>query len=324
MKVVFTERAFVSILAETAEKVQTETGGIFLGIRDEDIWYVVEAIDPGPKSVFEIAYFEYDQKYVSHLATKVARLYKKPLELLGLWHRHPGSFDKFSGTDDGTNSKYASLNNVGAISALVNIDPEFRLTIYHVTNPLSYRKVQYEIGDNLIPMQYRELCDSKRLLDYLNAKVDSIWGISKQKKPQYKYDLLLLDVLNNLISLEITEEVAEREIKPLTDSDVNYLLESIEVDINCFGDCYLDCQLLLQNRFIQLTVQKEQRIVIEFYIAPNGRDCMFKYKERYYGYVKGMFSFIIEDIILAMKKHRLFFRINKELVECSIQKARKS
>lgn len=33
MKVIFTERAYVSVLAETAEKIHTETGGIFLGYR---------------------------------------------------------------------------------------------------------------------------------------------------------------------------------------------------------------------------------------------------------------------------------------------------
>ena len=93
MKVVFTERAYISVLSETAEKIHTETGGIFLGYREGDIWHIVESIDPGPKSVFEVAYFEYDQKYVNHLSQKIARLYNRPLELLGLWHRHPGSFD---------------------------------------------------------------------------------------------------------------------------------------------------------------------------------------------------------------------------------------
>lgn len=29
--VVFSERAFISILVETQEKIQTETGGVFLG-----------------------------------------------------------------------------------------------------------------------------------------------------------------------------------------------------------------------------------------------------------------------------------------------------
>ena len=135
MKVVFSDRAFAAIMAETTEKIKTETGGLFLGSFEDGIWYVIEAIDPGPKSIFEVAYFEYDQQYTQHLINKIANLYDKRLTLIGLWHRHPGSFDQFSSTDDGTNSKYARMRKEGAISALVNIDPEFRLTMYHVDQP---------------------------------------------------------------------------------------------------------------------------------------------------------------------------------------------
>lgn len=157
MKVVFSNRAFASILAETTEKIKTETGGLFLGTVEDDMWYVIEAIDPGPKSIFEVAYFEYDQKYTQHLINKIANLYNHRLTLIGLWHRHPGSFDQFSSTDDGTNAKYAALNQQGAISALVNIDPTFRLTVYQVDRPCRYSRIEYDVGDHLIPDRYLEL-----------------------------------------------------------------------------------------------------------------------------------------------------------------------
>lgn len=151
MKVIFSDRAYASILAETTEKIKTETGGLFLGAVDHDQWYVIEAIDPGPKSIFQVAYFEYDQTYTQHLINKIANLYDAELSLIGLWHRHPGSFDQFSSTDDGTNSKYAKMRSEGAISALVNIDPTFRLTPYHVAQPCRYSIIEYEVGDHLIP-----------------------------------------------------------------------------------------------------------------------------------------------------------------------------
>lgn len=157
MKVVFSNRAYASILAETTEKIKTETGGLFLGTVEEDIWYVIEAIDPGPKSIFEVAYFEYDQQYTQHLINKIANLYNHKLTLIGLWHRHPGSMDYFSSTDDGTNAKYAALNEKGAISALVNIDPQFRLTVYQVDKPCRYSRIEYDVGDHLIPDRYLEL-----------------------------------------------------------------------------------------------------------------------------------------------------------------------
>ena len=128
--VVFSERAFTSILVETQEKIRTETGGVFLGYRKGDVWYVIESIDPGPNSVFQPAYFEYDQDYINHLINKVSRLYSLQLDLIGLWHRHPGSYDSFSGTDDGTNTKYAELNEQGAISTLLHTIIMSALTTY--------------------------------------------------------------------------------------------------------------------------------------------------------------------------------------------------
>ncbi len=154
MKVVFSNRAYAAVLAETTEKIRTETGGLFLGAVQDDTWYIIEAIDPGPKSIFEVAYFEYDQKYTQHLINKIANLYEKKLSLIGLWHRHPGSFDQFSSTDDGTNAKYAAMRKEGAISALVNIDPDFRITMYQVDRPCRYSKIPYDVGDNLIPDEY--------------------------------------------------------------------------------------------------------------------------------------------------------------------------
>lgn len=43
------------------------------------------------------------------------------------------------------------MRKQGAISALVNIDPTFRITMYQVERPCRYRKIAYDVGDNLIP-----------------------------------------------------------------------------------------------------------------------------------------------------------------------------
>ena len=167
--VVFSDRAFTSLLVETLEKIKTETGGVFLGYKKGDIWYVIESIDPGLKSTFQPTYFEYDQDYVNHLINKVSRIYKEPLDLLGLWHRHPGSLDVFSATDDGTNTKYAELYSSGAISALVNIDPDFRITMYSVKLPLHYEKIKVRIGDKNIPKGLLMLKSGESLLKSINS-----------------------------------------------------------------------------------------------------------------------------------------------------------
>ena len=151
--VVFSDRAYKDIQTETYDKDPVETGGILFGHRlTTGHWVVVEVIPPGDNSTHQYAYFEYDQHFVNRVASQIADKYEQKLELLGLWHRHPGSMDFFSGTDDGTNRTFAELNpSFGAISGLVNIDPEFRMTMYHVDSPLNYTKVETFIGDDIIP-----------------------------------------------------------------------------------------------------------------------------------------------------------------------------
>lgn len=156
--VVFSNKAWNAIVNETFRKDPVETGGILLGhILSNGYWIVMEAIPPGLSAIHQKAYFEYDTDFVNYLANSVAKQYKMDLSVLGLWHRHPGSMDVFSGTDDGTNATFAQMNEYGAISGLVNIDPKLRFTLRHVAYPLHYQIVDMEVGDDLIPRQYFEL-----------------------------------------------------------------------------------------------------------------------------------------------------------------------
>lgn len=156
--IVFSNKAYNAIIDETFKKDPIETGGILLGhVLDNGTWIVIEVLPPGIYSTHEYAYFEYDDRFVNYLANSVASKYEQELSLLGLWHRHPGSMDFFSGTDDGTNAKFASLSPCGAISGLVNVDPKFRLTMRHVAYPLKYDIVDFEVGDDIIPEAYFEL-----------------------------------------------------------------------------------------------------------------------------------------------------------------------
>ena len=163
--VVFSNKAYNAIIRESFAKDPVETGGILLGhILDNGIWIVMEVLPPGMKSIFQYAYFEYDEAFVNYLAQSVANQYKHPLDLLGLWHRHPGSMDVFSRTDDETNSTFARQNPAGVISGLVNIDPDFRITMYHLDHTPGrsfgrpgYSVVDIEVGDDIIPEEYFEL-----------------------------------------------------------------------------------------------------------------------------------------------------------------------
>ena len=160
--VIISDKAYNAMIRESFAKHPVETGGILLGhILEGGLWVVMEMVPPGFKSTHQSAYFEYDLDFVNYLGTSVANQYKEPLQVLGLWHRHPGSMDYFSSTDDGTNSEFASKNPYGVISGLVNIDPSFRLTMYHLDHNngvrprnVAYSRVDVEVGDDLIPEKF--------------------------------------------------------------------------------------------------------------------------------------------------------------------------
>lgn len=157
--VVFSQRVFNAIVAETLDKNPIETGGILLGYTTDDgIWVAVEMIPPGIKTVNSNVYFEYDVDFVNYMANVIASQYKRNIKVLGLWHRHPGSMDVFSNTDDSTNVKFAKESPYGAISGLVNCDPKMRITMYHVNSYGEYSRIPWLLdkGD-LIPKEYLEL-----------------------------------------------------------------------------------------------------------------------------------------------------------------------
>ena len=157
MRVIFSDNAYNAVASESTDKVNSETGGVFLGCCENETWYIIETIAPGPRAVFQETYFEYDQQYVEYQINESAQKYQAELTLIGNWHKHPGFLHEFSSTDDVTNSEYAKLSADGAISVLVNVVPDFYVTPYHVAWPLKYTNVDYYVGDALIPERLSQL-----------------------------------------------------------------------------------------------------------------------------------------------------------------------
>ena len=158
------------MLAEVYEHIDTETGGIFLGHRENNTWYVLESVDPGPNSIFTPNYFEYDDEYVTYRANKLSRLYKCSLNLLGLWHRHPGLLKTFSRTDDETNKTYADMLN-GAVSGIVTLGNGFEITMYYVPGTVRYEKIKWEVNDKLIPKDLLSYYSTGYYEDIINEAV---------------------------------------------------------------------------------------------------------------------------------------------------------
>ena len=293
MRVIFSNRAYASVLAETTEKIKTETGGLFLGTIIDDIWYVIEAIDPGPKSIFEVAYFEYDQKYTQHLINKIANLYDKKLSLIGLWHRHPGSFDQFSSTDNGTNSKYAAMRKEGAISALVNIDPKFRITMYQVNQPCRYQKIPHDVGDNLIPdelLKYKtpeKFCSIMESILHPSSPSRTMFGEYHKSVSLSSFMSLIIPHIQEMkcsdiktddtLSNENTQELLIGEIV----DDLTFMADTIGVETSMsLNDNYLTVY--------QEAIDKTTKIYF-MYLAEKNMT-IFSYNDKCYPYHNGLFA----------------------------------
>lgn len=257
-EVFFSNRAYIAILKETQVHISTETGGILLGRVDGDKWYIVESLDPGPKSVFLTTYFEYDHKYLEHLISKINYLYEKPLRIMGLWHRHPGSFNVFSTTDDGTNYKFAQLNKEGAISALINIEPETMLTVYHVTgknNKVAYSKVKYKVGDEFIPSEYRNLASAEKTIQELDEYKNRPLLRSLEKRETF------MDFSQVIKSFQSSnEELAEHPVSTLhvlSDIDLDNLLKILEEDFIYFSSNAIEYKLKKVDSCLHVIIEND-------------------------------------------------------------------
>lgn len=250
--VAFTRRAWTALLAEVYKKLSTETGGILLGYRNGDYWIVVESLDPGPNSIFQVAYFEYDQNYVTHLTNRIRNYYDPPLDILGLWHRHPGSFDQFSGTDDVTNRSFADLSPAGAISGLINIDPNPRFTLFHVSsNPLQYTRIDYTVLDDKESEEVAPL----RSVDDLVARIArgerdraaqsfGAHGIPSPVTVDIPYvSERIADAIHSNRNLTLENAYASQALSAWTAEDLNFILDAADTDLQTLNEIGVEASI---------------------------------------------------------------------------------
>lgn len=165
-RIVLSDRAYASIVAEALSRDPLETGGILLGHYKNGTWYVVESTDPGLDTSHTTVHHEMDQKYHNHIYPVISRVYEEDLVLLGLWHRHPGSLNKFSSDDNKTNTEYAKVVENGSLSFLFNFVPEAQLTCYYFDykNTGAYYQPKVQIGDKYFEgTNYLKIASEKTL-----------------------------------------------------------------------------------------------------------------------------------------------------------------
>lgn len=147
------DRVAATVYSEVLANGKNETGGVFIGYIINRIWYIVEAVDAGMRTVNSEVFFEWDKSYVNHQIKKLSPIYRIPLTVLGFWHRHPGDMNFFSGTDENTIQENLRNMRLGLLSMLVNTDPKLRMTIYYCYGD-DIMKIRYDIGDDYFPDEY--------------------------------------------------------------------------------------------------------------------------------------------------------------------------
>lgn len=120
-RIVLSKRAYTVMCVELEVFPQTETGGVFLGYYEDEMWYIVEAIFSGPLAVHKSAEYAYDFEYVNYQVNCLSKLYGREMFVIGLWHSHITSAP-FSLEDEKTNLRFAHLNEFGALSCLVDVE----------------------------------------------------------------------------------------------------------------------------------------------------------------------------------------------------------
>jgi hypothetical protein len=162
--VVLSDRAYAAIVADVAIHGENETGSVLIGNIWNRVWYIVDIIDGGLVTTNRVDYFVWDTRYVNHCSDVRSRIYKFPLSILGICHRHPGSMDYFSFTDEKTISENLKHCKHGLLSMLVNIDPEFRMTFFYCFGN-KMMAVQYDVGDEYFPEEILALASPDELVE---------------------------------------------------------------------------------------------------------------------------------------------------------------
>lgn len=153
-KVIFSKRAYTALCTEFHMFDSEETGGVFIGYYEDNIYYVVESVFSGPYAKHTSAEYIYDYEYVNYQVNMLAEMYEKEIDVIGIWHSHVTS-SPFSIADERTNLQFAQLNEYGGLTCLIDIQNK-HFFVYMVSPEGEYASLAYEVLDE-IEFCYRTL-----------------------------------------------------------------------------------------------------------------------------------------------------------------------
>lgn len=133
-KVYFGKRAYNKIQAAIAASgFCYEIGGVLLGYRFLNFWYIKDATIPEGGDVRSKIGFHMDSKTVKKAIVKIQKNSWIPIRTLGLWHSHICDIRTFSYQDRKTNQAWAHLMN-GIVSVIITPKgkKDLRFNIYEI------------------------------------------------------------------------------------------------------------------------------------------------------------------------------------------------
>lgn len=298
IEIVFDKKAHLSILAEVARKPGVETGGVLLGYRQGDVYLVVEATDCGPNAECKENSVVFDEKYLNHIVRVLSGLYESPLEVLGVWHKHPYSFDEFSNDDRSVSNDLAKRIGDGAISVLVNTAPMFRFTGEYIDTDLNWISCPVKIttDDSSI------IRNVEALEEYIN-QVGQLEGEGKR---------LTLDgaqLLDDGLSLaEGLMLKAPIQLPELGQHEIEDILTGLKEDFDFFRNSSILCDMQLEGRLVAISFEKKMTL----YFTILNEKIYFKHNSFEYEYIPSLFKALILGLSKAKQEKR---KIDKCLVE---------
>lgn len=161
-RVVLSPLAWALMASQSYRNDPNETGGALLGYREGTTVFGTVALPSGPGCEASSTILRYDAEFQNYIFGVLGDILGEKGTLLGLWHRHPGSFDRFSGLDAVAHRQFGAVLDGGeVVSLLVNLDgPEGapRVTGYFVdTNEMVYHLTEVVVdeaaGDLLVPAE---------------------------------------------------------------------------------------------------------------------------------------------------------------------------
>lgn len=132
--VLISKAAYDIMKLESAKSVNIETGGILIGqMRDDGVYEVIRATEPGPKAKRTEHSFEKDEAYCQNELEKAIRELGGKGLYLGEWHYHPKGSNSPSGTDIKSLTEIAMQDNYRIdkpVMIILSPDLGFALTIH--------------------------------------------------------------------------------------------------------------------------------------------------------------------------------------------------